>query len=35
LNQCDVVLTLPGSGAVQSLNVAATAAIIAHALRRR
>lgn len=35
LNQCDVILTLPGSGAVQSLNVAATAAIIAHALRPR
>ena len=30
---CDSVLTLPGSGAVQSLNVAATAAIIIHALR--
>ena len=35
LNQCDVILTLPGTGAVQSLNVAATAAIIAHALRPR
>ena len=30
---CDQVLTLPGSGAVQSLNVAATAAILIHALR--
>lgn len=30
---CDTVLTLPGSGAVQSLNVAATAAILIHALR--
>ncbi len=30
---CDSVLTLPGSGAVQSLNVAATAAILIHALR--
>ncbi len=35
LNQCDEFLTLPGSGAIQSLNVAATAAIIAHALRSR
>jgi len=30
---CDTLLTLPGSGAVQSLNVAATAAILIHALR--
>jgi len=33
LSLCDEILTLPGSGAVQSLNVAATVAIIAHALR--
>lgn len=33
LAACDSLLTLPGSGAVQSLNVAATAAILIHALR--
>jgi TrmH RNA methyltransferase len=32
LAACDVVLTIPGSGAVQSLNVAATAAILIHLL---
>lgn len=32
LDACDAVLTLPGSGRVQSLNVAATAAILIHAL---
>lgn len=35
LAACDAVLTLPGSGRVQSLNVAATAAILIHALSRR
>ena len=35
LRLCDRVLTLPGSGLVQSLNVASTAAIIAHGLRQR
>ena len=35
LNQCDVVLTLPGSGEVQSLNVSATAAIMAYVLQPR
>lgn len=33
LAACERVVTLPGSGEVQSLNVAATAAILAHALR--
>jgi RNA methyltransferase, TrmH family len=33
LAACDQVVTLAGSGAVQSLNVAATAAILIHALR--
>ena len=32
LSVCDTLLTLPGSGAVQSLNVSATAAILAHAV---
>lgn len=32
LAACDVVLTIPGSGKVQSLNVAATAAILIHLL---
>lgn len=32
LAACDAVLTIPGSGRVQSLNVAATAAILIHAL---
>lgn len=35
LAACEQVVTLPGAGSVQSLNVAATAAIIAHALRPR
>jgi TrmH RNA methyltransferase len=33
LHACDEVVTIPGSGWVQSLNVAATAAILMHALR--
>lgn len=33
LAACERVVTIPGAGSVQSLNVAATAAIIAHALR--
>lgn len=32
LDACDAVLTIPGGGRVQSLNVAATAAILIHAL---
>lgn len=32
LRACDDILTIPGSGAVQSLNVAATAAILIYAL---
>lgn len=32
LATCETILTLPGSGRVQSLNVAATAAILIHAL---
>jgi TrmH RNA methyltransferase len=35
LQACDEVVTIPGSGWVQSLNVAATAAILMHALRGR
>jgi TrmH RNA methyltransferase len=35
LHACDEVVTIPGSGWVQSLNVAATAAILMHALRGR
>ncbi|SMH53087.1 TrmH family RNA methyltransferase [Azospirillum agricola] len=35
LAACDTVLTIPGSGRVQSLNVAATAAILIHALAAR
>jgi TrmH RNA methyltransferase len=35
LEACDAVVTLRGSGAVQSLNVSATAAILAYALRPR
>ena len=31
---CEVLVTIPGSGAVQSLNVAATAAILIYALSR-
>lgn len=33
LEACEAIVTLRGSGAVQSLNVAATAAILAYALR--
>jgi TrmH RNA methyltransferase len=33
LQACDEIVTIPGSGWVQSLNVAATAAILMHALR--
>lgn len=32
LKACDDIVTIPGSGAVQSLNVAATAAILMYAL---
>jgi len=35
LHACDEIVTIPGSGWVQSLNVAATAAILMHALRAR
>jgi TrmH RNA methyltransferase len=35
LEACEAVVTLRGSGAVQSLNVSATAAILAYALRPR
>ncbi|WP_348758994.1 TrmH family RNA methyltransferase [Candidatus Methylocalor cossyra] len=35
LDACEAVVTLPGSGTVQSLNVAATAAILAYAFRPR
>lgn len=35
LEACDAVVTLRGAGAVQSLNVSATAAILAYALRPR
>lgn len=35
LGACDEVVTIPGSGWVQSLNVAATVAIVAHVLVRR
>jgi TrmH RNA methyltransferase len=35
LAACEAVVTLPGSGQVQSLNVSATAAILAYALRPR
>lgn len=35
LDACEALVSLPGSGAVQSLNVAATAAILAYALRPR
>ena len=34
LAACEEILTIPGSGHVQSLNVAATAAILIHALAR-
>ena len=33
LDACDAVITIPGTGAVQSLNVSASAAILLHALR--
>ena len=33
LDACDVVVTIPGTGSVQSLNVSASAAILIHALR--
>jgi RNA methyltransferase, TrmH family len=32
---CEAIVTIPGSGLVQSLNVAASAAILLHALARR
>jgi TrmH RNA methyltransferase len=35
LEACDEVVTIPGSGFVQSLNVAASAAILLHALIRQ
>ncbi len=35
LAACETIVTLPGSGQVQSLNVSATAAILAYALRPR
>ena len=34
LDACDEIVTVPGSGLIQSLNVAATAAILLHALVR-
>ena len=34
LAACETIVTIPGSGAVQSLNVAASAAILLHALAR-
>jgi TrmH RNA methyltransferase len=34
LEACDEVVTIPGSGFVQSLNVAASAAILLHAFSR-
>ena len=34
LEACDAIVTIPGSGLVQSLNVAASAAILLHALAR-
>jgi len=34
LDACDAVITIPGTGAVQSLNVSASAAILIHALRQ-
>jgi TrmH RNA methyltransferase len=34
LAACDAIATIPGSGRVQSLNVAAAAAILIHALSR-
>ena len=35
LAACEAIVTIPGSGLVQSLNVAASAAILLHALARR
>lgn len=35
LAPCEAIITLPGSGQIQSLNVSATAAILAYALRPR
>jgi TrmH RNA methyltransferase len=35
LDACDEIVTIPGAGLVQSLNVAATAAILIHDLLRR
>jgi len=32
---CEAIVTIPGSGLLQSLNVAASAAILIHALARR
>ena len=32
LKACDEIVTIPGSGFVQSLNVAASAAVLLHAL---
>jgi RNA methyltransferase, TrmH family len=32
LDACDEIVTIPGSGLIQSLNVASTAAILLHAL---
>jgi TrmH RNA methyltransferase len=34
LDACEEIVTIPGAGRVQSLNVAASAAILTHALRR-
>jgi TrmH RNA methyltransferase len=35
LAACDAIVTIPGSGSVQSLNVSASAAILIHALTQR
>jgi TrmH RNA methyltransferase len=35
LEACDAIVTIPGAGQVQSLNVAASAAILIHALAQR
>ena len=35
LQACDAIVTIPGTGLVQSLNVAASAAILLHALAKR
>jgi len=35
LQACDAIVTIPGAGSVQSLNVAASAAILLHALARQ